>query len=158
MSDQIKYLNKKEEISSFNQNLKSNLRKIKEFINGKECTCAKETLGKDYPADIETEIPFELRANDPYTPMPEHVPNGGLYGGPHSTAWYIPQPAPPTTTYFTQVLLKKANPPPGATEQYPHNNRHGNNYTPMPGISWYNSPYPRNSGPFYFKVINEKKK
>ena len=23
--------------------------------------------------------------------MPEHVPNGGLYGGPHSTAWYIPQ-------------------------------------------------------------------
>ena len=50
MSDQIKYLNKKEEISSFNQNLKSNLRKIKEFINGKECTCAKETLGKDYPA------------------------------------------------------------------------------------------------------------
>ena len=58
---------------------------------------------------------------------------------------------------YTSVI-KKANPPPppGATEQYPHNNRHGNNYTPMPGISWYNGPYPRNSGPFYFKVINEK--
>ena len=44
-------------------------------------------------------------------------------------------------------------PPPGATEQYPGDNRLGNNYTPMPGINWYKSSY-NNSGPYHIKVID----
>ena len=29
-------------------------------------------------------------------------------------------------------------PPPGASEQYPTENRLGNNYTAMPGVKWFN--------------------
>jgi hypothetical protein len=57
-----------------------------------------------------------------------------------------------------QNLVRNADPPPppGATEQYPGDNRLGNNYTPMPGVNWYNSSYDRNNGPFNIKVIDDK--
>ena len=65
---------------------------------------------------------------------------------------------PPTTTFFMQNLVKNADPapPPGASEQYPGDTRLGNNYTPMPGVNWYNSPYDRNKGPFNIKVIDKE--
>lgn len=83
-------------------------------------------------------IALEIRDNDQYTPVPPSAPNGGLYGGPQSTRPWGNIPTPPTVTYLINKNLKSANPPPGATEQYPGGNRLGNNYQPMPGVYWYN--------------------
>ena len=116
--------------------------------------CKEYYLENDYPVDVKTNVPPELRDSNPLTAMPFGLPNGGLYRGPQINKWYVPQEVIPTTTYFNQVLLRNTDPapPPGATEQYPGNQRIGNNYTAMPGVNWYNSAYPRNSGPFNIKV------
>jgi len=52
-----------------------------------------------------------------------------------------------------QVLMKNIDPPPppGATEQYPTNNRLGNNYTAMPGVKWLKTS---KTGPYHIKVID----
>lgn len=116
--------------------------------------CTEYYIDNDYKVDVNSKIPPELRDKSPYSVMPEHVPNGGLYRGPQLDLWFVPKPAVPTTTYFNQVLLRNVHPkpPPGATQQYPSNQRPGNNYVSMPGVNWYNSAYPRNSGPFNIKV------
>ena len=116
--------------------------------------CNEFFVDNDYPVDVKSNIPPELRNKSPYSVMPAHVPNGGLYRGPQINKWYVPHEAPPTTTFHNQVLLRNAHPAPpqGATEQYPSNQRLGNNYVAMPGVNWYNSAYPRNAGPFNIKV------
>ena len=122
--------------------------------------CSAFYVDNDYPVDVKSDVPPELRSNNPYNVIQAHIPNGGLYRGPHINQWFISQPAPPTTTYFNQVLLRNVHPAPpqGATEQYPSNQRLGNNYVSMPGINWYNSAYPRNAGPFNIKVVDTKYK
>ena len=115
--------------------------------------CEESYVNGDYPVDIQSDVPPELRSSDPNTAMPPPPINGGLFSGPQNNAPYMPQSVPYTTTYFTQHLLKSANPPEGATEQYVGDNRLGNNYVAMPGVNWYNSAYERNKGPFTIKVI-----
>lgn len=115
--------------------------------------CLESYINGDYPVDVESNIPPELRAQDANTAMPAPPVNGGLYCGPQNNAPWMPKSVPYTTTYFTHHLLKSANPPQGATEQYVGDNRMGNNYVPMPGVNWYNSAYERNKGPFTIKVI-----
>ena len=120
--------------------------------------CDEYYVNGDYPVDISSKIHPYLRANDSETPMPSPPINGGLYCGPENNAPWMPIKAPPTTTYFIQHHVRNADPPPppGATEQYPGENRLGNNYVPMPGVNWYNSSYKRNDGPFNIKVIDDK--
>ena len=116
--------------------------------------CNEFFVDNDYPVDVKSDIPPELRNKNPYSVMPAHVPNGGLYRGPQINKYFVPQEVVPTTTYFNQVLLRNSDPgpPPGATEHYPGTQRLGNNYISMPGVNWYNSAYPRNAGPFNIKV------
>ena len=121
-----------------------------------ESQCNKYYIDNDYAVDVKTNVPPELRDSNPTTPMPQGIPNGGLYRGPQINKWYVPHDVPATTTYFNQVLLRNISPSPpnGATEQYPGNQRPGNNYIAMPGINWYKSAYPRNNGPFNIKVMD----
>ena len=120
--------------------------------------CLESYINGDYPVDVESNIPPELRAQDANTAMPAAPVNGGLYCGPQNNAPWMPKYVPPTTTFFMQNLVRNADPapPPGVAEQYPGDNRLGNNYTPMPGVNWYNSAYNRNPGPFNIKVIDDK--
>ena len=108
------------------------------------------------PVDVNSKIPLELRWNDELTGAPEHVPNGGLFGGPQAVGPYASIPVTPTTTNLINKNLRSANPPPGATEQYPGTNRDGNNYVPMPGVYWYNDTHPVNYGPYAIKVVQKK--
>ena len=62
----------------------------------------------------------------------------------------------PTATNMIHNNLRSANPPPGATEQYPGTNRLGNNYVAMPGVYWYADTHPVNKGPFEMKVTERK--
>lgn len=80
----------------------------------------------------------ELRASGPNEAMPQAPPNGGLYGGPQSSKPWANIPITPTVANLIHYNLKSANPPPGATEQYPGTQRMGNNYQAMPGVGWYN--------------------
>ena len=105
----------------------------------------------DYPVDVNSRVPAELRSFDPNTAIPPPVPNGGLYGGPQSQSPWANVPVAPTATNLIHNNLKSANPPPGATEHYPGGNRRGNNYTSMPGISWFNSG-PEYRGRQYLKT------
>ena len=63
-----------------------------------------------------------------YTRAPPPVPNGGLFGGPQAMGEYASIHVTPTATNMIHNNLRSANPPPGATEQYPGTNRLGNNY------------------------------
>ena len=80
----------------------------------------------------------ELRDKDQNTRVPHPLPNGGIYGGPQSTAPWANIPVAPTMTNLIHNNLKSANPPPGATVQYIGTDRFGNNYSAMPGVNWYN--------------------
>ena len=115
-------------------------------------------VNNDYPVDVRSEVHPYLRSEDSVSSVPAPMVNGGLYCGPQNDAPWMPKYVPPTTTYFMQELVKHADPapPPGIAEQYPGENRLGNNYTTMPGVNWYNSAYPRNNGPFSIKVIDDK--
>ena len=108
------------------------------------------------PVDVNSKIPHELRWNDELTGAPEPVPNGGIFGGPQAVGPYASIPVTPTTTNLINKNLRSANPPPGATEQYPGTNRDGNNYVPMPGVYWYNDTHPINKGPYSMKVVEKK--
>jgi len=113
----------------------------------------------NYPVDLNTNVPPVLRWTDANTRAPEPLVNGGLYSGPQNNSPWMPKPVVPTTTYFMQVLMKDIDPPPppGATEQYVTENRLGNNYTAMPGVSWFNSSKD-GRGPYMIKVIDVKKR
>ena len=120
--------------------------------------CREYYTMKDYPVDIESSVHPYLRSHDSESRVPAPPVNGGLYCGPQNNAPWMPKSVPPTTTFFMQELVKNADPkpPPGASEQYPGDNRMGNNYTSMPGVNWYDSAYERNKGPFNIKVVNDK--
>ena len=122
------------------------------------CKCCATNGKQDYPIEKESNVPFESRGSSPSTEAPEMLPNGGLYSGscPAGRAW-IPTKIVPTSTYFTSELLKQANPPPGALDQYVGTNRPGNNYTAMPNVHWYNRTSKQNQGPFNIKVTHCKK-
>jgi len=107
----------------------------------------------DYPVDLNSNVDPIHRWNNIHTKAPPAKINGGLYCGPKNNAPWMPKDVVPTTTYFMQVLLKNVDPPPppGATEQYPTNNRLGNNYTAMPGVKWLNTD---KTGPYHIKVID----
>ena len=120
--------------------------------------CHEYYVNNDYPVDIKSKVHPYLRAEDADSMVPNPPINGGLYCGPQNNAPWMPISVPPTTAYYMQHLVRNADPapPPGATEQYPGDNRLGNNYTPMPGVNWYNSAHERNAGPFNIKVIDNK--
>ena len=106
-----------------------------------------------YPVDPIHELEYYKNPNvstGKVNPFPAMLPNGGMYRGePCGDRAHIPKPVVHTGTYFHQVLLKSANPPPGAQEQYIGTNRSGNNYVVMPGIQWYN---PEMTGPYEMKT------
>ena len=88
------------------------------------------------PVDKNTGIPPEKRwKENQQAPPPTH--NAGLYTGPAFNGSWGNIPVTPTTTNMIHNNLQSANPPPGATSQYPGTDRSGNNYIAMPGISWY---------------------
>ena len=91
-----------------------------------------------YNVDEVGNVPVELRASGPNDAMPPSPPNGGLYGGQQSMKPWANIPVTPTVANLIHNNLRSANPPPGATEQYPSTERLGNNYIGMPGIHWYN--------------------
>ena len=125
--------------------------------NNVNIKCYKSYKNYDYPVDINSDIPHELRSKDAQTQVLPPPKNGGLFSGPQSNAPWMPKPVPPTTTYLMQALVKNADPPPppGASEQYPGTNRLGNNYVAMPGVVWFNSAYD-NRGPYKIKVIDDR--
>ena len=127
-------------------------------MNNNKEQCREYYLDNDYPVDVKSKVHPYVRSEDTQSMVPEPMVNGGLYCGPQNNAPWMPKYVPPTTTFFMQNLVRNADPapPPGVTEQYPGDNRLGNNYTPMPGVNWYNSGYPRNPGPFNIKVIDDK--
>ena len=127
-------------------------------MNTNKEQCREYFVDKDYPVDVKSAVHPYVRSEDTQSSVPPPMVNGGLYCGPQNDAPWMPKYAPPTTTYFMQTLVRNADPapPPGAAEQYPGENRLGNNYTSMPGVNWYNSAYPRNAGPFNIKVIDDK--
>ena len=108
------------------------------------------------PVDVNSKVPLELRWNDEITAAPESPPNGGLFGGPQAVGPYASIPVVPTATNMINKNLRSANPPPGATQQYPGTNRYGNNYIPMPGVYWYNDTHPINKGPYAMKVVQNE--
>jgi len=131
-----------------NNNLNnSNVQKCKEYYTN-----------NDYPVDVKSNVHPYLRAEDTQSAVPPPTVNGGLFCGPQNNSPWMPKYVPPTTTFFMQNLVRNADPapPPGVSEQYPGENRLGNNYTPMPGVNWYNSAYARNTGPYNIKVIDGK--
>ena len=109
----------------------------------------------NYPVDIVSDVEPIKRYSNAQTQPPPPMINNGIYGYPQNNSPWIGKPVIPTTTYFMQVLLKNVDPPPppGATEQYPTENRLGNNYSAMPGVNWFNSSYDKR-GPYNIKVID----
>lgn len=99
-----------------------------------------DNLAGDYSVVEEGQVPAAFRDNGPNTAMPPIPRHGGLYSGPESQNPWNSIRVTPTMTNYIQNNLRSANPPPGATEQYVGTPRLGNNYVPMPGIYWYNSP------------------
>jgi len=111
---------------------------------------------ENYPVDKNSEVPLHERWNDVDTMAPPPVPNGGLFSGPQAMGEYSSIHVTPTATNMIHNNLRSANPPPGATEQYPGTNRLGNNYVAMPGVYWYADTHPVNKGPFEMKVTERK--
>ena len=109
------------------------------------------------PVDVNSNVPHHLRWDCEHTPAPKPVPNGGLFGGPQAEGEYASIHVVPTATNMINKNLLSANPPPGATTQYPGTNRSRNNYIPMPGVYWYNDTHPVNKGPFSMKVTQKDK-
>jgi hypothetical protein len=113
-------------------------------------------MSKNIPVDYNSEIPLEERWNCHQTRAPPPVPNGGLFGGPQAVGEYASIHVIPTTTNMIHHNLRSANPPPGATTQYPGTHRDKNNYVAMPGVFWYNDTHPVNTGPHAIKVVEHK--
>ena len=72
------------------------------------------------------------------TSIPPPALNGGLYtGDPFKPgAPYANVPLTPDAGFLTNVALRTANPPPGATEQHVIGLRPGNNRTVMNGLEY----------------------
>ena len=107
------------------------------------------------PVDNNNGIPLERRWNEnKQAPAPTH--NAGLYSGPSFSGPWGNIPVVPTTANMIHNNLKSANPPPGATTQYPGTSRSGNSYTAMPGVLLYTSE--NNDCPYKLKVTNNTSK
>ena len=113
-----------------------------------------KVVNENYPVDLNSEVPLLERWNSPDSRAPEPVPNGGLFGGPQAMGEYASIHVTPTAANMINNNLRSANPPPGATEQYPGTNRSGNNYQAMPGVYWYSDTHPVNRGPYSIKVTD----
>jgi hypothetical protein len=100
---------------------------------------AASSMTSTFPVDVNGSVPVELRASGPNDAMPLSPPNGGLYGGPQSVKPWANIPVTPTVANLISNNLRSANPPPGATEQYPSTERLGNNYIGMPHVYWYSA-------------------
>ena len=116
-----------------------------------------KVINENYPVDKNSEIPLIERWNSPNERAPPQVPNAGLFGGPQAMGEYASIHVIPTATNMINNNLRSADPPPGATEQYPGTNRLGNNYLPMPGVYWYSDTHPVNKGPYSVKVTDQNR-
>ena len=87
-------------------------------------------------------------------PKPQH--NAGLYTGPSFDGPWGNIPVTPTTTNMINQNLRSANPPPGATTQYPGNIRPGNNWQAMVGVDRFISDNKVNWGPFKINCTANK--
>ena len=105
-----------------------------------------------YPVDIDSNVPPALRASGPNERIVAPQVNAGLYGGPQSTRPWANIAVAPTATNLIHYNLRSANPPPGATVQYPGGDRLGNNYTAMPGVYWYNPDHPIHANQYKIKI------
>lgn len=78
-----------------------------------------------------------------YMPPPKPSLNGGLYTGEPfaKDAPWANVPVVPDVGYMIHYNLRSAQPPMDALTQYPGNNRPGNNYQPMPGVSVASAEY-----------------
>lgn len=110
------------------------------------------TNTRDIPVDVNSEVELHKRWNCSHSTAPDPVPNGGLFGGPQAMGPYANIHVIPTATNMIHYNLRSANPPPGATTQYPGTNRSKNNYMPTPGVYWFNDTHPVNKGPYAIKV------
>ena len=106
---------------------------------------------QNIPIDIKTNVSATQQWTNPNVAAPHPQYQGGIYTGPQAYGPWGFIPVTPTTSNMIHNNLKSANPPPGATVQYPGTNRLGNNFSAMPGINWYNNTTNTNPGQFRIK-------
>ena len=135
---------------------RSSLAKQKRTAASRRARPRRSTLRGGY-LPVDSKVPPGQQWDTPRTAAPPPPPNGGLYtngcqaaDGPHRAI-----PVTPTTTHMINKNLVSANPPCGATEQYPGTSRPGNNHVPMPGVTWYRG---ENSGPLRLKTTTGGKR
>jgi len=105
----------------------------------------KQQRGGSLPVDLPTAVPPTQQWSGPQEAAPPPAYNAGLYtGAPFAGPWGN-VPVTPTTSHHINKNLASAEPPPGATFQYPGTNHSGNNFSTMPGVNWFqngtNGPY-----------------
>lgn len=106
-----------------------------------------------YAASVKTDIPLTQQWESPQTKAPPPAYNGGLYTGPPFAGPWGNIPVTPTASNMTHNNLRSAEPPPGATQQYPGSNRQGNNFNAMPGVNWFQK---NNQGPYRIQCTTGK--
>ena len=89
------------------------------------------------PYDVPSKVLGGEQWTGPYDAAPPAPYNGGLYGGPPASGPWASIPVTPTAAKMIHENLRSANPPPGATSQYPTaaTHRPGNSWSAMPGVS-----------------------
>ena len=131
-----------------NRNNKNKQKKIKSRSQGG---------GSNVSVDQASNINPNQQWDGPASSAPPAPVNGGLYSGEAAKGPWGSIPVTPTTSNYINNNLKSANPPPGATEQYPGNPRLGNNHQGMNGVKWYSDTLESNQGPFALKCTGGKK-
>lgn len=104
--------------------------------------------GKNIPVDVRSNVPPSKQWTNPDVRAPQPQYNGGIFIGPQAYGPWGTIPVTPTTANMIHNNLRSANPPPGATVQYPGTDRLGNNFSAMPGIDWFGDTTAMNPGPF----------
>ena len=91
------------------------------------------------PFDVSSPVPPYQQASSPTTSMPPPPYNAGLYTGTPFNGPWGNIPVTPTPAAYIHGNLRSAQPPPGATSQYPTAafTRPGNNFAAMPGVNHY---------------------
>ena len=102
--------------------------------------CGKSAAGVGIAVDKVTNIPPGQQWSSSQTAAPPPEYNGGLYTGPPFAGPWGNVPVTPTTANYIHNNLRSAEPPPGATEQYPGTAHPGNNFSAMPGVHWLDVP------------------
>ena len=129
--------------------------KVKKNIRGKNKKKSNKQngSGRNIPVDVPNNVIPTQQWNNPNQSAPKSQYQGGIYTGPPAYGPWGTISVTPTTSNMINNNLKSANPPIEAISQYPGNNRLGNNYSSMPGVSWYNDTTKNNSGPFRIKGV-----